>query len=143
MALVQNKTATAADLFLLSLEEWTGVNSALNADQATQAVVIAGNYTENGLISQWRIPTTAEANLLRNSYGASAGLSLINNEITQVGGTALTATGKDATGNTVRYLCNDAKSSFTLNGITNSTSGAGDTRTYYLRLVRTVHVIKQ
>lgn len=148
VALVQNKTATAADLLLISLEEWTGVNSALNADQATQAVVIAGNYTENrlaenGLVSQWRIPTTAEANLLRNSYGASAGLSLINNEITQANGTALSATDKDATGNTVRYLCNDAKSSFTLNGIANSTSGAGDARTYYLRLVRTVPVVKQ
>lgn len=141
VALVQNKTTNAADLLLISLNEWTGVNSALNSAYSTQAAQIASTYTESGVTTEWRIPTTAEANLLRNTYGTTAGLSLINGEIAKASGTALTATDNDTHGNTVRYLCNDAKSSFALDGTSNKTSGAGDTRTYYLRLVRTIHIM--
>ena len=141
IAAIQNKTATGADLLLLSLQEWKDVASAntKKAERVIEAADYAKDYTEGG-ITGWSIPTTGEAKLIKSNCGGSL-LNAANALLTDAGGDALTGSDKDTHGNDVRYLCEDATYSYELKGVTGNITQAGGTRTYYLRVVKIVHVV--
>lgn len=138
---VQNATAAAADLLLLSLKEWKDVASAKSDENPTQATTLAAAYNEGG-ISGWRIPTKDEADLIKTRCGGIALMNAFNNLLTEAGGDALTGNGNDSHGESVRYLCDDAVYTYDLKTTAGSNTQAGGTRLYYLRTVRTVHVVK-
>jgi len=140
---VQNKAAdgTSADLLLLSLKEWQDVASANTKTVAREmeAADYVAAYTEAG-IPGWSIPTTEEAKLIKQNCGGSL-LNAANVLLTAASGDALTGSGKDNHNEDVRYLCENAAYSYELKALTGSITQAGETRTYYLRAVKTVHVV--
>lgn len=136
---VQNATATSADLLLLSLKEWKDVASANSDEKPTEASTLATAYSEGG-ISGWRIPTKDEAVLIKAQCAGIVPISHFNDLLAEGGGDALTGGGNDNHGNTVRYLCEGATYSYDLKSTSSSNTQAGGTRTYYLRIVKTVHV---
>lgn len=83
-------------------------------------------------IRKWRIPTKTEAQLLKSRYNGD--LTKINKILSNAGGTELVL---DQT----RYLCNNATQSF--NFKSGTISDVGSTVTYYLRPVKTIHIIKE
>lgn len=136
VALVEDSTSTEANITLISLNEWTKVASANSTKKPTEALELANAYSESGM-SSWHIPARTEATALKAKY-AGDNLSIINNVITAAEGTAITDV--DESGTNVRYLCEDAKYSFTFKGGSTSITQGGTTTTYRLRLVKTVHV---
>lgn len=131
---------------LISLYDWGDLPSALNEANPTFASSIAQGYQEYDL-SDWRIPTAAEAKALKAAYPAPApgglpsapvpeasasGLSGLLNLLMQAEGLPLIP---DA-----RYLCEGGQKSFSFSlGTTISTAGT-KTTTYRLRLVKTLRL---
>ncbi|MCD8182240.1 MAG: FimB/Mfa2 family fimbrial subunit [Bacteroides sp.] len=142
VAAVQNKAAdsTSADLLILSLKEWQDVASAKTKTVARQmeATDYVAAYTE-AEATGWSIPTSEEVKLIKSNC-AGILLSDANTLLTSVGGDVLTGNGNDSHGSPVRYLCENATYSYELKGLTGSVTTAGDTRTYYLRAVKILHV---
>ena len=122
-------------MLLLSTSEWTGVTSALNEETPGMAAEIAAAYTEGGL-SGWRIPTRREVvkmcAALGNTTLEETNAFLTANEIVP-----LSIGTDDETGNTIRYLCDDAGFTFKWDS-EGSPSKAGSKRGYHLRLVNSV-----
>lgn len=137
----QTPTGTSTDLLLLSLEEWQNVKSA-KAD-ATAAISIANEYKENEK-SGWRIPNEDEAKKITACCGGSTKIKTINKLLKDAGGKNLTGSEQDPNNKKdifVRYLSENGVSSYNLDSDkTENPHSAGATRTYYLRLVKTVHV---
>lgn len=130
--------ASSAILLLLSLEDYGNVTSAYNAETPTQATGIAANYTEFGL-SSWNIPTEEEARKLRNAYLSDA--TLFDNLLTEAKASPIVL--NDDKGNNIRYLCDEAKStySFKAGNSYNPIKEAGaKVTTYHLRLIKKVRV---
>ena len=139
---VQNAKVTGADLLLLSLKEWKDVASANyseNVSRQTEASEFVAAYTE-GKMTGWGIPTDDERKLIQKACGGSS-LTAANNLLTAAGGDALTGDGKDSHKVAVRYLFNEAESSYNLVSTSGGSSQGGTTRTYYLRAVKTVKVV--
>ena len=130
-----------AELLLMSCNEWQGIHSALYDVDSLEAAGIATAYQESGmnlgLMADWRIPTRDEATALRNLFAAEASAT-INTLLANADYPQLTLT--DASGNNVRYLCNDAQHTFTFASATASITKAGSKATYHLRLVKKVRV---
>lgn len=135
VALVENETASEADLLLLSLDEWNKVASSNSTTNPLDAKNIAEAYYESN-ISGWSIPTRAEATALKTKY-AGDNLQYINN-VLQGSGELLTDI--EDNGSNARYLCEDAGLTFTLKGGSTSITQAGSSTKYRLRLVKRVHV---
>jgi len=136
VALVENATNTSADLILLSKTEWNKVASANSTTNPTDATSIASSYSENGL-SEWSIPSKEIASTLKTTYNGT-NLSIINNVMSQAGGENLLEV--EESGSNARYLCEDAKYTFTFKSGSSSITQGGTSTTYRLRLVKKVHV---
>lgn len=117
---------------LLSLAEYSGMTS----DQAI-AADIASKYVEGGM-SGWNIPTTAQANLLTSIWNSST-CPTINAVLVDNGGQRISL--HETNGNNSRYLCNDAKHTFTFTKDQNILQSGSSVKTYRLRLVKQVHFI--
>lgn len=120
----------ATDLLLM------GINNALNTKgsekmKATDVQSAIKAYTTT-YISNWRIPTMEEVELLKEKYNEN--LDNINRILLKANGTPLEL-------EKPRYLCNDGKNSF--NFKSNTISPSGQTTTYYLRPVSTIRIIKE
>lgn len=140
VAYVTEVDDNTADLLLISRLQWAKVSSATGTDP-DQASSLAADYKEDDL-DNWRMPSSEEAKQLHESYSDPYLLNDLNNAMVQVrGNTVLCADGTED-GVSIRYLCNDALSSFPF-GTDGSVSAAGDKRTYRLLLVRTVRVVKR
>lgn len=129
-----------AELLLISRVQWAQVSSASGADPE-MATRVAATYTE-GDLTDWRIPTKEEAEQLLVAYEDPFELAALNNAVVQVGGNTVLSGDYEIGGNKVRYLCDDAQQSFPF-GADGNVFVVGDKRTYYLRLVRTVRVVKR
>lgn len=129
-----------AELLLISRVQWAQVSSASGADPE-MAARIAATYTE-GDLADWRIPTKEEAEQLRVAYEDPFELAALNNAVIQVNGNSVLCGDDKISGVNVRYLCDGAQRSFPF-GSGGSVSIAGEKRTYHLRLVRTVQVVKR
>ena len=125
-------------MLLLSTTEWQGITSATHDETPTMAFEIASTYTE-GVLDGWRIPTRDE---VRKMCAASGGTSLDQtNAYLTSNGIAHLGTGNDeATGDGIRYLCDEAAYSFRWDS-DGKPSAVGSKRTYHLRLVRTVEFV--
>lgn len=117
--------ASGADLLLLTLDEWEATTS--------QVEELLAGYSVNG-ISDWRLPTYEEAQLLRSSYSGDNRTAL-NERIAAYDSSLYGLDGEE------RYLCDKAGVyySFIYKGGT-TISKAGTKRTYYVRLVKTYRV---
>lgn len=125
----ENNSGDEADVLLMGIDNATnnmGKDKILIAD----AIIALGNYNKSG-ISNWRIPTEEEAQLLKSRYNSNLGT--INQLLSNVSGTLLVL-------ESPRYLCNNAELSF--NFKSGSISPTGNKTFYYLRPVKTVHLVK-
>lgn len=135
VALVMNETSESADLLLISLKGYSNVYSVKNADHEFDARNIANAYVE-GELTEWRIPTSYEAQQLKAGYKDEY-MNYLNAVILQAGGEEIVQ--KTAKGETIRYLCDNALQA--IGFVTNSNIGsAGQEPKYSLRLVKKVHV---
>lgn len=116
---------SGADLLLLTLDEWEATTS--------QVEELLAGYSVND-ISDWRLPTYEEAQLLRSSYSGDNRTAL-NERIAAYDSSLYGLDGEE------RYLCDKAGVyySFMYKGGT-TISKAGTKRTYYVRLVKTYRV---
>lgn len=136
VALVENATNTSEDILLISLSEWNKIPSANSTTNPTEAASLASAYSENGLTG-WSIPSKEIATSLKTTYNGS-NLSIINNVLNEAGGDTLLEL--EENGSNARYLCEDAKYTYTYKSGTSSITQGGTSTTYRLRLVKKVHV---
>ena len=136
VALVENATATEADVLLLGLKEYKDVYAPIAEGHENEMSAIAEDYFEDGL-KKWSVPTEAQARSLKKQYGDTISLAPLNDNISELSGDVIITSG---TGNNTRYLCEDGTKSFnfTTNG---SITKAGKTTKYRLRLVKKIHVV--
>lgn len=114
------------------------MTSAFNETSPTQAFSLAQSYAEDALTG-WRIPTEEEGRLLYSAYNDSpSGSSPLEKLLGSSSASSVALV--DDKGEKLRYLCADAKKTYSF-GV-NSILAAGKTvKTYHLRLVKTVKVI--
>lgn len=125
-----NKQGNEAEVLLM------GINNAINNNGKdkiyyTDAGDAIKNYSTDEIYN-WRIPNKIEAQFLKSRYNEN--LFSINQILSNAGGTELVL-------DKVRYLCSNATLSF--NFKSSRISDVGTTVTYYLRPVKTVHMIKR
>lgn len=137
VAATEEVTDTSAVLLLLSTTEWSDVSSAYNAAASGMAIDIIKDYCEDNL-SGWSIPTRDEAKLMRTAIGAEN--ITVTNEVLSANAIPILQSGKDAKGNSIRYLCDDATYSYVWDAT--NISKCGTKRTYHLRAVKKVKVKK-
>lgn len=128
----------SSTLLLLSVADYDGLTSALNAETPGMASGLAADYQE-GALASWRIPTEDEARQLRAAYLAHP--DSFEDLLAQSGGDPVAIT--DGKGNNIRYLCAEARHtySFKPGSAYNAIKEAGaSVRDYHLRLVTTVRV---
>ena len=130
-----------AELMLMSLTDYSGLTSAFNTTTPNAASDCAQNYTEYN-IGSWRIPTSDEAMILRETYLTYTDSfdSLI--ESTDADAIVLT----DDKGTNLRYLCDNAEKTFSFKAGSSYNSikqGGATVKNYRLRLVKTITVKKQ
>lgn len=128
----------SSTLLLLSVADYDGLTSALNAETPGMASGLATDYQE-GVLASWRIPTEDEARQLRAAYLAHP--DSFEDLLAQSGGDPVAIT--DGKGNNIRYLCAEARHtySFKPGSAYNAIKEAGaSVRDYHLRLVTTVRV---
>lgn len=132
VALVDNATATGADLLLLSLSEFDNVHSPNAEGYESEMQNIATSYGEDA-ISDWTVPSEAQARALRTAYAGD--LDGINAVIESQDGVALAVY---TTNGNARFLCERGTKTFNWakNG---SITTAGTSVKYRLRLVKTIH----
>ena len=133
-ALVQNATATEADVLLLALEEQYDVHSPAASGYETEMSTLAQSYSEGSLFS-WSVPTEAEARSLKAAYGGH--FDDLNATIEQLGGTLITI---GSSSSNSRYLCADGAKTFNF-AESGSVTSAGTSVKYRLRLVKNVHLV--
>lgn len=132
-------TLQEVDLLLLSLVDQADHTAAQNMTYPTTALDIASTYSEFELQSGWRVPTAEEAVLLRNVYLDYT--DEIDNLIASAQADPIVLT--DEKGNNLRYLCDEARKTFSFKAGSsyNSIRDAGGTvKNYRLRMVTTVRV---
>lgn len=127
-----------ARLLLMSLQDWGNMTSAFNETNPSQAFSLAQSYAEDALTG-WRIPSEDEGRLLYSAYNdSSSGSSPLEKLLGSSSASPVALV--DDKGEKLRYLCADAKKTYSF-GV-NSVLAAGKTiKTYHLRLVKTVKVI--
>lgn len=133
MVQLSEEGSNPAEMLLMSREEWTGMTSAFYETDPYVAQNIAQQYAEDGLTG-WHIPTTDEARGMKEKWGGSA-LTNLNATLAGASLTQLTAT--DTNGN-VRYLCNDARSTFSFAASSSITAAGKTVKTYRLRVVKRI-----
>ena len=142
VAYMEQNDENEADLWLLSFNEWEDIHSANSELYATEATDIASAYQEGGTLSgrltQWHIPTKEEAYALRSLYSGDVRINILN-QVLQLSGLPVW-TIADASGDNVRYLCNEAQHTFTLASSSSSITKGGTKATYRLRLLKKLHI---
>lgn len=133
-----DEAGTTANAMLMSIKEWNSLTSANYTDDPLVAARIAEQYVE-GELTDWTIPTTEEARQLKEKWGGEA-IETINTTLANASLTPLTAT--DSNGN-VRYLCNDALTTFSFSQTGSFTAAGKTVKTYRLRLVKKVKFVKK
>lgn len=131
-------TDTTAVLLLLSTTEWTAIPSAYNEETPEMAASLMKDYCEEELTG-WDIPTRDEAKLMKAAIGGERVTS--TNAVLAANALPILQVGDDADGNAIRYLCDDATYSYAWDGSTISKCGAK--RTYHLRAVKRINVVKR
>ncbi len=130
---------TDATLLLISRDDWSNMTSATNQSSPTLAFDLEDEYLESGLAG-WRIPTEDEARILYQAYrimDAGSSASSLAKVLDSVKADPIVLT--DEKGENVRYLCAEAKKTYSYSS--SSVLAAGKTvKSYHLRLVRTVKV---
>ncbi|MBO5698952.1 MAG: FimB/Mfa2 family fimbrial subunit [Bacteroidaceae bacterium] len=131
IACVGEETSNSKEVLLLSVEDWSEINSKISETDPEMAQRICNEYTENE-ITNWHIPTANEATELIQNLGMS-NLSTFNaklktNQIKQLDKS-----------DGIRYLCEDGTKTFRWDS--KSLSASGSKRTYNLRLVNWVKMI--
>lgn len=135
VALVDNATATEADLLLLSTTEWDNLHSANSAINPQAAQQICDNYVEKGMTG-WNIPTQEEARRLARIYNGET-LAALNRQMQKLGGDII----YESLGNKyVRYLCDKGKYTFAFRVDSNVLQAGEKVKNYHMRLVKRVHV---
>ena len=141
VAAITSQTEREATLLLLSLADWPQMTSAVNTAHPTTCFSEASSYSEHGL-TNWTIPTEAQARLLYASYSnahTTDNGNKLDSAISQAGGTPIVL--KEGANN-IRYLCQEATKTFSF--YQNRVIAAGATvKTYHLRLVHEVHISLQ
>lgn len=123
-----NVTVTNPSLLLFSLSDWDNLSSTKNTTSPTQAFSLAEGYTEFSL-SDWRIPTEAEARYLSQLYRENS------EDFDKV----LLEAEADAIVTEKRYLCVEAQKTFSFSTST-VIDGGTSVKDYHLRLVKTLPV---
>ena len=126
-----NEQGNEAEVLLM------GIKNATNAKGGeeiftTEVETVLKKYNIDEIYN-WRIPTEEEALLLKSKYNNEK-LSNINKILSSVRGTGLVL-------EKPRYLCSNATQSFNLKS--NQISNVGNSTRYYLRPVKTIHMVKQ
>lgn len=125
------------NLLIMSLEDWDNMSSANNQTVPTTAIDIAREYKE-GDLGGWRIPNDVEAGLLFDYYNISN--SAAKKALSDAGASpVILQTGSGSNLSNVKYLCSDAKRTFTfVNG--SFVDDRGTLTNLRLRLVNTIRV---
>ena len=136
-----------ADITLLSLRDWPGMTSARHTGTPSMAADSAAGYREgevsqNGLgqVGGWHIPSEEEARWLKSHYGeGSEELQRANALLCSAGADtiALTQGSQKA-----RYLCDEARKSFSFCSGTNVTAAGATIKNYHLRVVASIHLTR-
>lgn len=138
MGVKPDSDGNTATLLLVSLKDYADVASALHAKKSTMAASLA-EEAEEGNFTSWRIPTGEDAMTLRNVYLKNS--DELETLFEDLGGDMFVLT--DGSGKSIRYLCNDAKMTYSFKTGTSygKITDAGATVTsYHLRLVTDVKV---
>ena len=133
MLQLSEEGSNPVEMLLMSRNEWTGMTSAFYESDPYVAQNIAQQYAEDELTG-WHIPTTDEARSIKDKWGGDA-LTAINTTLSGASLTPLTAT--DTNGN-VRYLCNEAQSTFSFAPSSSITAAGKTVKTYRLRVVKRI-----
>lgn len=133
MLQLSEEGSNPVEMLLMSRNEWTGMTSAFYESDPYVAQNIAQQYAEDELTG-WHIPTTDEARSMKDKWGGDA-LTAINTTLSGASLTPLTAT--DTNGN-VRYLCNEAQTTFSFAPSSSITAAGKTVKTYRLRVVKRI-----
>ncbi|MCI6473318.1 MAG: hypothetical protein MSA31_06625 [Bacteroidales bacterium] len=133
MLQLSEEGSNPVEMLLMSRNEWTGMTSAFYESDPYVAQNIAQQYAEDELTG-WHIPTTDEARSIKDKWGGDA-LTAINTTLSGASLTPLTAT--DTNGN-VRYLCNEAQTTFSFAPSSSITAAGKTVKTYRLRVVKRI-----
>ncbi len=125
----------ACNILLLSKKEWKNVPSAYS-ETPDSALTIANSYVEEDL-NNWRIPTKIEAQKMWDEIGGDLYLETTNSTLEQRE-LPILATGPESGSTQIRYLCEDAQSSFTWDDYKFGAIKCGASRTYRLRAVKSI-----
>lgn len=128
-------SSSSVELLLLSITDKDGLTSALNESTPTAAADFAATYSEYDLSAEWRIPTDTEARYLSDLYRNNS--EDFDRTLTDAGADPIVLT--DSKGENLRYLCQDARKTYSFKNSTISNAGA-TVKTYHLRLVRTLPI---
>lgn len=136
VAFVDSIAGGFVDLTLISLRDWDKIYSA-NSPNANFDTIVR-TYAENEL-SQWSIPTEAQARQLKASYNDDSTRNTLVplNSVLQSIHADTIATVKGA--QKIRYLCQEATKSYAHCVGTNVTN-AGVSTKYHLRLIKIVRM---
>lgn len=137
VALVDKISEKEADLLLVSAIDREKISSAKSPTAPFEAVEIEKDYSERGL-TDWHIPTKAEATSLKTNYAGDK-ITALNNLLVSAGYSPFVNV--ETSSDNARYLCEGAEYSFTLKAGTTTISEAGTSTKYHLRLVKKVHIV--
>lgn len=134
VALVENATATEADLLLWGLTEYNNVYAPAASGHSTDMQALVNAYQESGL-DAWSVPTADQARSLRKEYGGK--FDDLNAVIEALGGDLITVSTQS---NNARYLCEEGTKTFNF-AESGSITSAGTSVKYRLRLVKAIHAV--
>lgn len=137
VAFIDSLSPNVTELTLLSLYDWGNLPSANHTTRPDEALQLTVNYTELDL-SDWYIPTTAQAKRLRDTYGSNLPAhDSLNALLRSIEASEIQLqTGND----NARYLCDDGLKSFSFVSSTTISSAGTKATNYRLRLLRTIRV---
>lgn len=133
VALVENATASSADLLLLAMAEYTGIYSPKASGHESDMKATASVYAENEL-HDWSVPTEAQARALRTAYAGKY------DDLNAVIGAGHPIDVYTSGSSNSRFLCEMGNKTFNW-AESGSITTAGSSVKYRLRLVKTVHVV--
>ena len=135
-ALVENATATEADVLLLGLHEMRNVFAPAAEGHETQMQDSVQAYCENDL-KDWSVPSEEQARALKKQYGGNFDElnELIKDNLPLADTLSVSTSSSNA-----RYLCEEGTKTFNF-AANGSITSAGTSTKYRLRLVKKIHVV--
>ena len=126
------------NMLLLSKSEWSDVASSISKTNPEQMTSLISSF-EEGSLTGWNVPTSAEAKILKSLYNENT-IESLNNTISSANGTRIIPL--DSKGENRRYLCEDGNYTFAWKA-SSPVSKAGATINYALRLVNHIRMVKK